>query len=239
MAARAEYDCGDAAREYLAQQRAFYAQNPDQSRELIYRRLGSLRGKRVLDAGCGFGKDVLLLLEKGADAYGIDASREMIALGKHEGVPAARLAVRSIEQTGFRSGFFDAIISRYALHYCWDLERAYRELGRVLKPGGQLLIAVSHPIEALAMKRWKGYQQKRLLRMILYRGTMTARFPSHMFADYFPPSFLRQFDVLEIAECKGKRYSKDPAPKAQIPCFLFIRARKRATSPRASPGRSG
>jgi 2-polyprenyl-3-methyl-5-hydroxy-6-metoxy-1,4-benzoquinol methylase len=72
------------AREYAKEQEIYFKKHKDMSRELLYKELSSLKGKIVLDAGCGFGFDLQILENKGAKVYGIDASKTMIKLQKKE-----------------------------------------------------------------------------------------------------------------------------------------------------------
>jgi len=101
------------------------------------------RGKRVLDYCCGNGDFTIWLAEIGAEAYGIDISPVSIengtknALNKGLG-ERAKFLVRDAEATDFPDGFFDFAVVNGVLHHL-DLEKAYQELARILKPEGEII----------------------------------------------------------------------------------------------------
>lgn len=100
---------------------------------------------RVLDAGCGTGT-VLQALAEGGQAVGIDFSPKAIALCRQRGIH--RTAVASVMQLPFSDGLFDAVISCDVLCHrdLTDLTAALREMARVLRPGGRLLLNLpAHP----------------------------------------------------------------------------------------------
>jgi arsenite methyltransferase len=105
-------------------------------------------GERVLDVGCGSGADVRIagrLVGARGLAVGVDLSEELVRVARGEG-PATRASdvrvVRaSAEALPFRDGAFDHVLSNGALNLVFDKERAFREIARVLRPGGTLAIA--------------------------------------------------------------------------------------------------
>lgn len=104
-------------------------------------------GMRVLDAGCGYGRNLVHLLREGceifaldADAEGIEHVRQMSTLLQSR-LPLENFQVGSIEQMRFPDGFADVVICNSVLHFARD-DRHFRamlsELWRVLRPGGML-----------------------------------------------------------------------------------------------------
>ncbi|WP_017605552.1 class I SAM-dependent methyltransferase [Nocardiopsis alkaliphila] len=107
---------------------------------------GQVHGHRVLDAGCGSGPLFAALQERGATVTGIDSSAEMIALARERLGRNADLRVLDLgERLPFADGEFDDVVSSLALHYLQDWEGPLRELRRVLKHGGRLIVSVNHP----------------------------------------------------------------------------------------------
>lgn len=97
----------------------------------------------VLDAGCGTGNFSLKLARRGAQVTGIDIAPGMLSRAQEkaarEGQPVSFLEM-DIYNLSFPSNYFDGVISMAAFEFIHEPLRAYRELKRVLKPGGHLLI---------------------------------------------------------------------------------------------------
>lgn len=102
-------------------------------------------GRRVLDYGCGDGKNSFLCVEHGAEAVGIDISDVSVRNASREAArrgiaDRARFLVRDCEATGFSEGEFDLICVSGVLHHL-DLRRAFAELARILRPEGEVICA--------------------------------------------------------------------------------------------------
>ncbi len=104
-------------------------------------------GMRVVDAGCGYGRNLVWLLREGCQVFALDADAEGVehvrqlsaALGT--GLPAENFQVGVIERMPFGDGMADAVICNSVLHFA-RTEEQFRamlaELLRVLRPGGML-----------------------------------------------------------------------------------------------------
>lgn len=107
---------------------------------------GEVRGRRVLDAGCGSGPLTAELLARGAEVTGLDGSPAMIELARQrlgDGVP---LHVGDLATPlPFADDAFDLVTASLVLHYLEDWSAPLAELRRVLAPGGRLLVSVNHP----------------------------------------------------------------------------------------------
>jgi tellurite methyltransferase len=95
---------------------------------------------RVVDAGCGYGRNLVYLLNVGFQVFGVDADPRAIA-SVHElaGLPASQFHVAAVESMPFADGFADVIISSAVLHFARSdeqFEAMVRGMWRVLKPGG-------------------------------------------------------------------------------------------------------
>jgi ubiquinone/menaquinone biosynthesis C-methylase UbiE len=104
----------------------------------VIQRYADLRGGRFLDCGCGAGDYVLALRALGADAWGIEYAREKLA--KAPPPVAGRLSAGDLHQIALRDGIVDVALLNEVLEHVPDDRRALREVHRVLKPGGVLLI---------------------------------------------------------------------------------------------------
>jgi len=100
---------------------------------------------RILDAGCGSGRNLPYFLREGFDVCGVDLSPEAIAqvrslartLAPH--LPGENFRQEPVERMSFEGESFDAVLSSAVLHFArdeahwWDM---LREMWRVLRPGG-------------------------------------------------------------------------------------------------------
>ena len=108
-----------------------------------------LAGKRVLEVGCGGGQNAVALTKWGATCVGVDPSAAQLAharqLARAEGVAVQFVEGVAEDLAAFPDEGFDLVLSSYAFDYVTDLERAYAEAWRVLKPGGLFVFCHSHP----------------------------------------------------------------------------------------------
>jgi len=107
--------------------------------------LGDLRGRRVLDVGCGTGRLAAALADEArAKVWGIDASGEMVAVAR-ETVPAG-VGVRrgDAERLPFRDGWFDRVVMSLVIHLL-DRPSALAEARRVVPDDGRVAISTFHP----------------------------------------------------------------------------------------------
>ena len=104
-------------------------------------------GMKVLDAGCGAGRNLVFLMRAGVEVWGVDESAEAIARVRQvaasiaPGLEADRFRVERVEAMSLADGSMDVVISSAVLHFARD-ERQWRamvdEMWRVLTPGGIL-----------------------------------------------------------------------------------------------------
>lgn len=107
--------------------------------------LGDLRGRRVLDVGCGTGRlAVALAVEAHAKVWGIDESEEMVAVAR-ETVPAG-IGIRrgTAERLPFRDAWFDRVTMSLVVHLV-DRPSSFAEARRVVSADGRIAIATFHP----------------------------------------------------------------------------------------------
>jgi SAM-dependent methyltransferase len=109
--------------------------------------LGDVEGLRVLDAACGPGFYLEELIARGATVVGCDASARMIELARARVGDGPDLRVHALEEP-FRwlpDGTIDVVLVALAHHYVNDRVRYLREMARVLRPDGFLVISTHHP----------------------------------------------------------------------------------------------
>ncbi len=107
----------------------------------IVERLGDLKGKRVLDIGCGQGDTTVWFALQGAEVWALDVSDGLVEfarkLAERHGVSGrVRARVCRVEDMDYADGFFDVVFADGVLHHL-DIRLAAPNIVRVMKPGGQ------------------------------------------------------------------------------------------------------
>jgi len=104
-------------------------------------------GMRVVDAGCGYGRNLVYLLRAGCEVFAVDADPRGVAHVRAlaaqlaPGLPAENFRVGAIERLEFPDAFADVVICNSVLHFARDEEQflaMVEELWRVVRPGGLL-----------------------------------------------------------------------------------------------------
>lgn len=112
-------------------------------------------GMRVLDAGCGSGRNLIYLLQSGYDVSATDASPDAIAAVRRLAavlapqLPASNFRAEPVERMSFPDAFADVVISSAVLHFASDdarFESMLHEMWRVLAPGGLLFARLASSI---------------------------------------------------------------------------------------------
>ncbi|MFG1998166.1 methyltransferase domain-containing protein [Spirillospora sp. NPDC048911] len=104
-----------------------------------YDLLASAPGALVVDVGCGAGRAVTELTDRGARAVGIDLSDQMIAVARHRR-PDGDFRVGSAYELPFRDGEANGYRAEKVFHDLDDQARAISEARRVLAPGGRIVL---------------------------------------------------------------------------------------------------
>jgi len=197
--------------------------------------LPNVKGKRVLDAGCGPGVYSEWLIKHGAEVVAIDASPRMVRLAKQRLGRAGdvREADLSKPLNFLDDSFFDVIVSPLVLEYIENWGPTLREFFRILRQDGCLVCSVTHPFYDFTYYESNNYFETELV------GSEWRGFGPHVYMPSFRRSlgatlnpFLHTGFMLEtIVEPKPTEDFKEADPKhynelSQQPCFLCIRARK-------------
>jgi len=117
----------------------------------------SLRGLTILDLGCGFGGFARKARTLGAaSVLGVDVSEKMLELAAQltndDGIEYRRMGIEELSLDGRA---FDLVVSSLALHYIPDYRAVLGKIVSVLRPGGNFVFSVEHPIcTALPQQQW-------------------------------------------------------------------------------------
>jgi ubiquinone/menaquinone biosynthesis C-methylase UbiE len=105
----------------------------------LVERLADLRGRRVLDVGCGTGRLSVALAERGAKVWGVDASPEMLAVARGKAPRGVAFKEARAESLPFKDGWFERVVLWLVVHLV-DRTAAFAEARRVLTPGGRVAV---------------------------------------------------------------------------------------------------
>jgi SAM-dependent methyltransferase len=163
--------------------------------EYAFHLLGDVRGKTVVDLGCGTGENIVPLAKRGAQVIGIDISPDLIALAEQRLKDAdlqATLHVGSAYETGLPSQSVDVIFCMSLVHHL-DIALVCQEMKRILTSNG--FVVLKEPIRFSKTYGW--------LRSLL---------PAHAdVSDYEHPLTPSELGILtECFRASGTRYFRLP-----------------------------
>ncbi|WP_051793067.1 class I SAM-dependent methyltransferase [Amycolatopsis jejuensis] len=132
--------------------------------------LGDVAGLHVLDAACGPGLYAEELTARGAQVTGFDLSPRMVELSR-ERVPAGEFRVQNLAEpiSWLPDASVDRVLFALALEYVDDRVAALRELRRVLRPDGALVLSRQHPFGDW-LRHGGNYFEDRVIEEVWSRG---------------------------------------------------------------------
>ncbi len=111
--------------------------------------LMKIRPRRILELGCGTGASIPVLMQRyrTAEVVALDIAQAMLTQAARRGRwwRRPRCVCADAERLPFAAGRFDLVFSNLMLQWCVDIEAVFRELRRVLRPGGLLLFTSFGP----------------------------------------------------------------------------------------------
>ena len=107
-----------------------------------------VKGKRILDLGCGYGENDKYCIGLGVkEILGIDISKHMIKIAKEnnndENIKYKVMAMENINEIEEK---FDIVISSLAFHYVKDYEKLIKDIYNLLNDNGILIFSIDHPL---------------------------------------------------------------------------------------------
>ncbi len=111
--------------------------------------LMNIQPRRVLDLGCGTGGSIGALMQRyrACELVAVDIAQPMLARAARRGrwLRRPRCVCADAERLPFAAASFDLVFSNLMLQWCVDIEAVFRELRRLLRPGGLLLFTTFGP----------------------------------------------------------------------------------------------
>ena len=181
----------------------------------IEREAALLKGKHLLEIGCGMGYDSLEFLKRGVRVTATDLTPNAIKVTRRhfevEGVQADEIRTANALELPFADETFDAVWSNGVLHATGDTSRAIREARRVLKTGGRAIISHFYrkPSWMYLLHNW-GKEN------IEYKE---ADPPVNTF--YFEEEILAMFEGFEIVEAMQEHYRALPVHRFGLKAALY------------------
>jgi ubiquinone/menaquinone biosynthesis C-methylase UbiE len=137
--------------------------------KLIGEHLGDLRGKRILDVGCGKGRFARVFHEQEplAELWGLDISEEMLRFVP-EGI---HTRAGSMTELPFEDGWFDGAYATESLEHAVEIDKAVGEICRVVKPDGHIAIIDKNAAKwgTLHTPEWEKWFTRKELERLLRR----------------------------------------------------------------------
>jgi SAM-dependent methyltransferase len=194
--------------------------------------LPDVRGKDILDAGCGPGWYTDWLARNGAHVVAIDCSHRMVRLADERLGGRARVMQGDVSNLRnlLLSEAFDVILSSLVLHYLADLTETFREWARLLRPRGTLVFSTHHPIHRASLLQ-PGYLCTELIEEEWGWLGEKMRYYRRPLRDLTEPLTDAGLVIERISEPTPNEALKTKDPKGydllcRLPAFIFVRARK-------------
>ena len=204
----------------------------------IKKSVKNIRGKKVLDVGCGPGTYTSYFKSLGAKVSAIDISEEMVKIAASK-VPGADIRVADMNKIPFPPSTFDLVFYGLSIHYLDNILPTLKEAYRVLKNKGRLVISTGNP--ALNGAKLADINGERMFVMEDYFGAVEEKWqmvPGMMVKNYtknisglLNPVSRAGFKITKITEPKpavtAKKYDQAAYKRTtKAPSFIIIEAVK-------------
>src|SRR3989344_5442837 len=216
--------------------------SPDESK---LRLLGNVKGKKILELGCGGGQCSIAFTKQGAKCTGIDISEEQLkfakALAKKEKVKIKFILGSFQDLSKIKSKSQDIVFSAFALFYSPDLNKVFKQVYRILKKNGLFVFSFGHPffdsLSPKTLKIDKDYNKSGKYveidiwpdgtkhKFIMYRRKISEIYDGLLQAGFFLEKIIEPFDAKAYRVSRWKKIYPMKLIKLIGPTIIF-KARK-------------
>lgn len=215
----------------------------DEQLQKLIAAVGSLQGRRVLDLGCGAGSASVAIARRGARVIAVESSTARLAQARQ----AADVAGVKIEfhhsdladLAFLRADSIELVVAVYSLAGVQDLGRVFRQLHRIMRPDGALVLSLPHPTALMLEADPDDQSTPYLTRTAWSDQAITWRSGGdegvthvHQIGDLFTTLLRCNFRVDAILEPPAvtEHTSMHSSPlRDWVPSTLVVRARKEGT----------
>ncbi|MBW2974346.1 class I SAM-dependent methyltransferase [Candidatus Woesearchaeota archaeon] len=152
--------------------------------------------KKVLDHGCGTGRNLLYLQNQGFEVYGFDCSDFALDKLRQKGLDKKYIHKGDMSKLPFKDDFFDALISILAIQHgdLKQIKRYISEIKRVVKPNGIILITTPsiHYLKDVKTERTREISKETYINLDVTDGDQ----PHHFFSTEGMESFFKDDEIL-------------------------------------------
>jgi SAM-dependent methyltransferase len=129
---------------------------------VLLRMLGDVRGRRILDAGCGHGYLARMLAARGAQVTGVEPAESLYAYATEKGGHDIRYVRADLCDLPDLGRPFDAVVASMVFMAIPDWAGAMRACASVLAPGGLFVFAIIHPCFEQLAPTWREHGEYRV-----------------------------------------------------------------------------
>ena len=198
----------------------------------------NIKNKKILDLGCGTGRHTRILKRGGAKVWGIDISPKMIEIAKSE-IKGVDFKVGSVYKLPYKSNHFDIVIAGLVIHYFKNLDKAFKEIHRVLKNNGIFIFSTDNPVFVITRRMKNKPRTYRIFENYFKEGkiyswwpTFRVRMPNYhrTFQTLIRTIIRNKFVIEDYIDAKPVNKGKKVDPKnykiySKIPHFCVFRVK--------------
>lgn len=185
--------------------------------------LGNVKGKKILDMGCGTGLYTKIIKKKGAKVKGIDLSEGMIKIAREE-VPGVEFKVGSAEKLPYKNKEFDIVLAALMMEYFSSWNKVLKEVKRVLKPNGLFIFSTGNPVvntlhrfyyKGRKFREIKDYFKEgvRVREWELKDGTVNMKWYHRTYGTIIKSLVRHGFEIIDYEDAKPLKKSKKYFPE--------------------------
>ncbi len=205
----------------------------------LFRLLGNIKGKKILDLGCGPGFQIRKMKKKGAKVRGIDLSDKLIEIAKKQNPGIEIIKGDITKKLSYKNSEFDIVSSSLVFGHIEKWEKILQEVHRILKKDGIFIFSAYNPMtELMTKEKWffkkfkiiKDYFEEKLYKTY-WDGCKT--WHHHKTYGTIVKLLVRNnFEIIDYEDCKPPKYSSKQYPKKykdyiNMPRFCIWKVRKK------------